>query len=245
VEITGMDQEKTAAAPRQLRRWHIYHDPRDLVRHAQRAVVGAATEATARRGRFDLVISGGPVLQRLFRHFRERRVGDDRWHIWFSDEYCLPPGHPGRNESVAGHVWLEHSGVPAGNIHGMPCEAAPEDAAGRYLESLAQVATFDLVVLAMGADGHTAALFPGHGLAEFEDAPDALAVHAPEPPHGRVTLSACRLSRTRQLVLLVSGEGKRHAVSRWRSGQADLPVGRLRPEHGIDVFADEGAIPGF
>lgn len=228
-----------------MRRWHIYHDPRDLIRHAQRAVLGAAAEALSRRGRFDLAISGGPALERLFGQFRDREIGDARWHIWFTDERCLPDGHPEKFETRIRDMWLGHSRVPAENIHGIGCSGAPEEAAGRYLESLQEVECFDLVLLAMGPDGQTAGLFPGQGLAEFDEAPDVLAVHAPQAPSARITLSAGRLGATRQLVLLVSGEDKRRAVGLWRAGEGGLPVSRLRPGRGIDVFADEAAVPGF
>ena len=244
--MTATETRATAAKqPKQVRRWHIYHDPRDLLRYAQRAVLGAAAEALSRHGRFDLAISGGTLLRRLWRQFSDRQAGDGRWHIWFADEYCLPEGHPGRNDTVVRDLWLGDSRVPEGNIHRIPYAAAPEDTAGRYMDRLADLGPFDLVLLSMGADGHAAGLFPGHGLAEFQDAPDVLAVHAPDPPHGRITLSARRLSETRQLVLLVSGEDHRQAVGQWRSGRAELPVSRLVPRRGIDVFADEGAIPGF
>ncbi len=228
----------------QTRRWHIYHDPRDLMRHAERAVLGAAAEAVTQRDRFDLVISGGVALEQLCRRLRDRGAGDERWHIWFSDEACLPAGHRDRNETAARDLWLDHSAIPPDNIHPVPAGLEPEDAAGRYADLLDGVGPFDLVVLEVGAEGSIAALFPGYGLAEFEDAPDVLAVHGPRPPHARVTLSAERLGQARQVALLVTGEGKQDSIAAWRSG-VDMPVGRLRPTAGIDVFADEGAMPGF
>lgn len=228
----------------QQRRWHIYHDGRDLGRHAARAVLGAAAEAIERHGRFDLAVSGGKALTALYHHFRDRGAGDDRWHIWFADESCLPDGHPGRNDTQVQSAWLAASAIPERNIHRVAGEGSPEDAAGLYADTIAEVGAFDLVLLGMDSDGHTAGLYPGYGIAEFSRAPDVLAVHAPRPPHGRVTLSAQRLSHARQVVLLVTGEERREAVSRWRAG-ADLPVSHLLPESGLDVFAEETAVPGF
>lgn len=232
------------AGANQQRRWHIYHDGRDLGRHAARAVLGAAAEAIERHGRFDLAVSGGAAVTALYRHFDHRRAGDARWHIWFADESFLPAGHPDRNDTKAGAAWLNASDVPEQNIHRVAGEGSPEDAAGLYADAIAGLGAFDLVLLDMDSDGHTAGLYPGYGIAEFSQAPDVLAVHAPRPPHGRITLSARRLSDARQVVLLVTGEERREAISRWRAG-ADLPVSHLLPERGLDVFAEEIAVPGF
>jgi 6-phosphogluconolactonase len=225
----------------QLRRWHIYPDPEALVRHVAGAVTRAAAEARVRTGRFDIVLAGGTTPRALYERLAAEHAGNARWHVWFGDERCLGADDPDRNETMARTAWLDDSDIPGGQIHAVPPDPDPDAAAGRYAAALAGVDAFDLVLLGMGEDGHTASLFPGQPGGFADDAPDALAVRdAPKPPPERVTLSARRLGRARQVLVLATGPGKRDAVARWRRGD-DLPVARITPPGGVDVFLDEGA----
>jgi 6-phosphogluconolactonase len=104
---------------------------------------------------------------------------------------------------------------------------------------IAGVDSFDTVLLGMGEDGHTASLFPGH--VNSSDETVHAVYNSPKPPPERVTLSAKTLSQTRQLLFLVTGEGKRDAVQQWRQGII-LPVALIRPESGVDVYIDAAAL---
>src|SRR6185295_18060576 len=111
---------------------------------------------------------------------------------------------PARNSRMADEAWLDHVVVPARRRHPIRAELGAEAAARAYCASLEAVAMFDLVLLGLGEDGHTASLFPGHDWGEAPDAPDVLAVFdAPKPPLERVSLSAARLSRAREVLFLV------------------------------------------
>lgn len=111
-------------------------------------------------------------------------------------------------------------------------------AARMYAETLLTVGDFDLVLLGLGEDGHTASLFPDHEWGTAPGSPDTLAVfEAPRPPPQRVSLSATRLSRARQVIFLVSGESKHRAVAEWRAGK-DIPVRAIMPAAGVDVLVE-------
>ena len=136
---------------------------------------------------------------------------------------------------MAGLAWLDHVPLPAAHRHAIPAELGAERAAA-YAAELRGVGDFDLVLLGLGEDGHTASLFPGHDWGEAPDAPDALAVlDAPEPPPERVSLSAARLSRSREVLFLVAGPSKREALARWRAGER-IPAAAIRPATGVDVL---------
>jgi glucosamine-6-phosphate isomerase/6-phosphogluconolactonase len=94
----------------------------------------------------------------------------------------------------------------------------------------------------LGEDGHTASLFTGGAWGTGPGAPDTLAVlDAPKPPPQRVSLSAARLSRARQVVFLVAGESKRRALSEWRAGN-EIPARAIMPAAGIDVLVESALL---
>jgi 6-phosphogluconolactonase len=172
---------------------------------------------------------------------RESAADWASWQVYFGDERCLPPQNPERNSRMAACAWLDHVAIPPGRIHPIPAELGAEAAAAAYAQELAGVGEFDLVLLGLGEDGHTASLFPGQDWGVNDAALDVLAVRdAPKPPPQRVSLSARRLSQAREVLFLVSGAGKRQAVADWRAGKA-IPAAAITPAGGVDVLlADLG-----
>lgn len=138
---------------------------------------------------------------------------------------------------MADETWLDHVAIPAHRRHPIPAEIGAEAAARAYCASLQSIAAFDLVLLGLGEDGHTASLFPGHDWGEAPGSPAALAIFdAPKPPRERVSLSASRLSDAREVLFMVSGESKRGALAQWHAG-AGIPARAITPAAGVDVLA--------
>jgi 6-phosphogluconolactonase len=143
---------------------------------------------------------------------------------------------------MAGLAWLDHVGIPAAQIHVIEAERGAESAARHYAQIVDRVAQFDLVLLGLGEDGHTASLFPDHDPGNTPDASAVLAVHdAPKPPPERVSLSANRLGAAHQVMFLVTGESKRQAVHDWRSGM-DIPAAAIKPAGGVDIYLEAGLL---
>lgn len=217
-------------------RWHTMADVAALHEEAYRRILDASASAIAARGRFLLVLAGGNTPAPIYAALRAADTDWSRWDIWFGDERCLPTNDPERNSSMATQTWLAHVPIPIERTHVIAAELGASDAAVQYSDALRGVGAFDLVLLGLGEDGHTASLFPDHALGSGVDAPDALAVlDAPKPPPQRVSLSAARLSHARSVVFLVAGAGKREAVQRWRHGDA-IPARAIRPRLGVDVL---------
>jgi len=223
-------------------RWHAEPDRETLARVAAASILAAAADAIRSRGRFLLVLAGGETPRAAYTRLAAARADWSAWHIYYGDERCLPADDPARNARMAGETWLDHVAIPAAQCHPIPAEQGAEPAARAYRETLRAVGAFDLVLLGLGEDGHTASLFPGHDGGVAPDAPDALAVvDAPKPPAERVSLSAARLSRARQVIVLVAGESKRDAVARWRAG-ATIPAAAITPAAGVDVLVESGLL---
>jgi len=219
-------------------RWHRLPSAQALQEAAARRILDAAARAIRDRGRFHVVLAGGQTPRAVYRRLRTASTDWSAWHVYFGDERCLPPGDPGRNSQMAARTWLDQVAIPASNIRVIPAERGARAAARVYAARLRRVDAFDLVLLGLGEDGHTASLFPGHEWAAGRGAPDALAVlDAPKPPRERVTLSAARLSRAREALFLVEGTSKRDAVARWRAGE-NIPARAIRPRSGVDVLVE-------
>lgn len=219
-------------------RWHEFDSRIALEQAARRFILEAAERAIAARGAFLVVLAGGHTPRNVYQGLSIADADWPVWHIYFGDERCLPADDPERNSRGARTVWLDHVAIPSRQIHSIPAELGPETAAASYALDIAAVGKFDLVLLGLGEDGHTASLFSGKDWGEGQGAPLVLAVHdAPKPPADRVTLSAGRLSEARSVLFLVTGKSKREAVDRLMAGER-IPAGSIRPETGIDIYTD-------
>jgi 6-phosphogluconolactonase len=206
------------------------------------AILTAAERALRARRQFHLVLAGGNTPRGAYHRLSEAKAGGSEWHVYFGDERCLPSADPERNSLMATRTWLDHVGIPRANVHAIPAELGAARAAADYTATLHPVETFDLVLLGLGEDGHTASLFPGHDWGATTDAPDVLPVFdAPKPPPERVTLSARRLSQAREVVFVIGGEGKHDAVAAWRAG-ADIPASAITPAAGVDILVETGLL---
>ncbi len=215
----------------------VFPDPASLQAAAADYILEAARAAIAARGSYRLVLAGGETPRSVYARLAKARAAWDRWLIYFGDERCLPAGAVQRNDVMAHSVWLDQVPIPPANVHSIPAELGADTAAARYADALAGIGDFDLVLLGLGEDGHTASLFPG----QPTGGPDVLAVHAaPKPPPERVTLSAARLSRARQVLFLVTGDNKHGALTDWRQGR-DIPARHISPPGGVELWLDTNA----
>ena len=223
-------------------RWHLVSDGRALRQAALEIILAGAAQAIRERGQFHLVLAGGNTPREIYHGLCAAQTDWSAWHIYFGDERCLPPSDPQRNSRMAAEVWLDRVSIPPLQRHAIPAELGASRAARMYAETLRTAGDFDLVLLGLGEDGHTASLFPGHEWGAAPGSPDTLAVFdAPQAPSQRVSLSAARLSRTRRALFLVSGESKHRAVAGWRAGE-DIPARAIAPAAGIDVLVESALL---
>ena len=222
----------------QTSHWHRLESADQVADAACRQLLIAASRAIADHGKFKLVLAGGGTPEKVYHLLAEADADWANWIIYYGDERCLPADHADRNSTMARRTLLDKVAIPAAQIFTIAAELGNEQAAADYRAIVAAALPFDMVLLGMGEDGHTASLFPGH----MHDGNEL--VHAvynsPKPPPERVSISAKALSTTRELIFLITGSNKQEMVKAWRSGQ-DLPVASIIPENPVDVYADSDA----
>lgn len=219
-------------------RWHILETAEQVATASCRQILDAAEHAIAEHGAFKLVLAGGSTPEKVYRLLAQADADWANWHIYYGDERCLPVDHADRNSLMATQAFLEKVAIPKAQIFTIPAELGPEQAAQQYRQIVADAVPFDMVLLGMGEDGHTASLFPGHQHQEDELA--HAVYNSPKPPPERVSISAKALSNTQQLIFLITGANKQEAVKNWRSG-LDLPVAAILPDNPVDIYIDGDA----
>ena len=225
-------------------RWHAIADVAELEQTACRLIIDAAERAIKKRGKFVIVLAGGNTPRAVYRLLRGQDADWPHWDVYFGDERCLHADDPQRNSRMASEEWLRHVPINTDRVHPIPAELAAAAGALAYANTLSNVGEFDLVLLGLGDDGHTASLFPDQNWGTAADAPSVLAVtDAPKPPRERVSLSANRLSRAREVLFLVAGDSKRDAVTRWRAGE-NIPARAVVPRYGVDVLIESKLLSG-
>jgi 6-phosphogluconolactonase len=201
--------------------WHCLENADQVAEAACKEILVAAKSAIAERGKFKLVLAGGTTPEKVYRLLAKSEADWANWWIYHGDERCLPVDHKDRNSVMAAQAVLDQVAIPKNQIFNIPAELGPEQGAIAYRQVVADALPFDLVLLGMGEDGHTASLFPGH-----QHNPDELThavFNSPKPPPERVSISANALGNSQQVIFLVTGANKRDAVKQWCSGM-DLPI---------------------
>lgn len=224
----------------------VAENPDSLAREAAARFAEAAKTAIAAQGRFTVALSGGTTPRKLYDLLSQPpysfAVDWSRVYIFFADERFLPPDDPESNFRLARETLLERVPIPQKNIFAMPTVGGMPDAcAARYASVLenffaAPLPRFDLVLLGIGPDGHTASLFPGR-----PDAPGIVAAvyDSPKPPPIRLTLTLAAINRAALVMFLVTGIDKaetfRDVYLGGEIGGA-LPAARVNPTLGETVW---------
>lgn len=216
----------------------IFDDKAAVAAAAAELILQHAQTAIAERCRFNIVLAGGTTPTATYRLLADGQTDWSAWHVYHGDERCLPADDDDRNSRTADLVWLNQVPIPRQQVHPIPAELGAEAAADAYVPIVADALPFDLVLLGIGEDGHTASLFPGR---DIPSGPLVIPVHdAPKPPPDRVSLTPAALCRSDRILLLITGSSKRDALARWEAGE-DLPVARVAAGGNSVVLLDRAA----
>lgn len=220
----------------------VCEGPASLAKAAADLIAEQARSAAAARGAFHIALSGGNTPRAVYSLLATERYAGLPWpltHVYWGDERCVPREHPDSNFRMAQELLLSKVPVPETQTHPMPVSA---DGAASYEGTLrASLSRLDLALMGLGADGHTASLFPGDS-AVSEARNWVSAARAPSRPESRLTLTVPVFNDARMLLFVVSGSDKREALRATLEGGA-VPASLLKPTDGRLVFlADRSAV---
>jgi len=229
---------------------HVYESPEELAGAAAREFAAKAEEAIEERGRFAVVLAGGSTPKAMYgilaRDYADR-IDWSRVHVFFGDERTVPPDHEDSNYRMARETLLEH--ILVGSVHRIQCELPPDEAAAAHEEELRdffgeeEPPRFDLILLGLGSDGHTASLFPATSALEVHDR-WVVANPVPKLDTTRITLTVPVINAARSVVFLVAGEDKAGALKEILEGDADpreYPARLIQPPGEPDWMLDRAA----
>ena len=226
----------------------IYDTADELASATADRLAAALASAQAARGTASVVLTGGRTGNAVLAALRSATLDWSSLDVYWGDERFLPAGDPERNETQARAALLDHVPVSPSRVHPMaPSDGEfgddPDAAAEAYAVLLADVPTFDVCLLGVGEEGHTASIFP-HSPAVEEAARAVVAVRdCPKPPPTRVTLTLPTIRRAHEVWLMTTGEAKAEPIAAALAGasEADIPAAGARGKRDTLWVLDKSA----
>jgi len=236
---------------------HLLPTPEDLSKALASKVAELAGQAGREGRRFTVALSGGSLMEILSRSLVSEPLRSaidwTAWEAFWADERCVSLDSPDSNFAAAKKLLFDQVDIPRDQIHALDDRLEPAEAARAYQSTIkrilqpqnGQLPRFDLILLGMGEDGHTASLFPGHRLLQEVQQWAAPVFDAPKAPAERITLTLPVINQAREVIFVVTGENKAsalQAVFQAEGGGQRLPAAMVSPINGtLRWFLDSAA----
>jgi 6-phosphogluconolactonase len=236
---------------------HTFDTLRDASRAVAERIAETARVAIAERGRFSIALSGGKTPELLYGFMADEYASKMEWtsvYLFWGDERFVPQDHPDNNFRMAHQAWISKVRIPTQNVYRIHTEEmTPEKAAESYEEILADFfkdseemssSTFDVILLGIGVDGHTASLYPGNAVLSEKNR-WVVPVDAPPSifPKKRITLTLPLINRSRDVIFLALGEEKKsviHAILKEpEKAKKIYPAARIKPRERLLWYVDK------
>lgn len=205
----------------------ILADKASLIERSQTIVVDKIQSAIASSGQCSIALAGGSTPKPLYEALAQENLPWEQIHVFWGDERYVTPNHPDSNQLMARQAWLDKVSIPEGNIHPVPTDSNnPEIDAERYEAVVRKVfatspeefPTFDIILLGMGDDGHTASLFPHTPVLNEKSKAIAVGNKDGQP---RITFTVPLLNQANSVLFLVAGANKQPALEQVFAAQGD------------------------
>ena len=204
--------------------WSLFKDVDELSRELACDILVIAKESIELNNTFKIVLAGGMSIINTYKILGSSESDWSKWHIYIGDERCLPLKDKDRNDRLINEVWLNNGKIPKQNIHFVHAELGVDNGALHYQGILNSIGDFDVVLLSMGEDGHTASLFPNHLYDENKSV--VVECNSPKYPKDRISMSYSRLNQSKNVFKVINGSSKQDAVKTWLKGKI-LPINKI------------------
>ncbi len=228
----------------------VLPDKASLIQRSLELVVNCIEAAIAERGQCTIALAGGSTPKPLYEQLALQVLPWEQIHVFWGDERYVLPDHPDSNEGMARRTWLDQVPFPAANIHPVPTDLPkPEMAAEQYEKAIqlffgvspGEFPSFDVILLGMGDDGHTASLFPKTAALQVQDRLVAVGHKDGQP---RITFTAPLINHARHVIFIVAGANKRSALAAVFAPAEDdslYPARLIRPMGKLWWLLDQAA----
>ena len=228
----------------------VLPDKSALIERSLEIVLTKIEAAIAQRGLATIALAGGSTPKPLYEKLAEQDLPWEKIHVFWGDERYVPADHPDSNEGMARRAWLDQVPLPAANIHPMPTDASDPAAAAAQHEAEVQAfftistgtfPAFDIILLGIGDDGHTASLFPHTDALQVRDRLITVGNKDGQP---RLTFTAPLINQAHAVLFLVAGASKRPALNHIFAPEDDdtlYPARLIQPQGELWWLLDEAA----
>jgi 6-phosphogluconolactonase len=224
---------------RQVMNIKVFKDIEELSKTAAHSFIEIGNQSIQERGRFLVSLSGGSTPMKLYEKLASKKMDWSRVHFFWGDERCVPIDDAGNSYGQTKKILFDK--ISTANIHRINSDLPPASAATHYAHNLKFFAEapldfprFDLVLLGMGEDGHTASLFPNSPV-EVEAPVISVTANYQDRPANRVTLTQKVFNEAREIWFLVTGKNKAEMLKKVIHGEKNLelyPAQRIQPKYG-------------
>lgn len=228
----------------------VLPDKTALIQRSLEVVLSKMQAAIQERGKCTIALAGGGTPKPLYEALAGQNLPWDKIHVFWGDERYVPADHPDSNQGMARKAWLDKVEIPEANIHPMPTDGGtPAEDAEKHqaqLEEFFGIAagefpSFDVILLGIGDDAHTASLFPHTDALQVQD---KLVTVGNKDGQPRITFSAPLINHAHCVMFIVAGEGKRPALAQIFAADADpltYPSRLIQPQGELWWLLDESA----
>ncbi len=219
----------------------------NLLRGSAKYLENLVGEILFQKERCTLVLAGGSTPKGVYELLASKEfnmsIDWSNVHLFWGDERCVPPDHPDSNYRMAKEALIDHIDIPPENVKRIPAEKEPAEAARGYEETIkrffsetTQPPVFDIMLLGIGEDGHTASLFPGTDVIDEKER-WVKEVYVEKLDTHRITLTFPVINRAKNVIFLVAGASKAEIVKQiYNRTDTTFPAARVVPENGEIVY---------
>jgi len=219
--------------------WLIFKGIDTLSERLANDILNVANHSIRATNKFTIVLAGGTSFSSVYRILNNSKSNWKKWHIYIGDERCLALGDKNRNDYLINKIWLGNGLIPKKNINFIHSELGVDVGASDYEEVVREIKKFDVVLLGMGEDGHTASLFPNR--IYDKDKNVIVEKNSPKYPKNRISMSCKVLNKSSHVFKVINGASKKNTVDLWLKG-VEFPINKIHGDR-EKVYACLDCIP--